>query len=334
MQNQLASDIKVQKQIDGVIKDMPSFVVEWCYYLRTSDRTLLSCYDYIRKIRNFLKYINTDIQKIDVSEITSDACESYMNSCQTYKDKKGMEHITSLSYQQCIWSALNNFVDFLVAKGYTEYNYMQNIERVKGSDLEKINENRILLTKNDFNKILRASKRLSREEILKNRNTLIILLFLTTGIRKTAMSDININDINIDDKTLAITNSKNKTQIYNLSAQTIHYVIKWLEDRKELETTESGNALFITQKGDRLGDDTIYNIVKKSCKLGYGKKLSPTELRTGFCSILYEETDDIQFVQEVIGHQSALTTKRYFKNNNQRKRATKIMSDILDKKRR
>lgn len=333
MQGRLENEMKIFKTADALMESMPSFANEWYMNMKASRKTASSCYDYSRKIRRFLEYVSDDIKNMNANEITLQACESYLISCQTKVGNDGLETFTSDSYQQTIWSALNYFLGFLAKRNYIEYNFMQDISCPKVRDLDRINRERVLLTQKDFNKILNAAKNGSdyMQGLLNNRDVLIILLFMTTGIRKTALTSINIEDIDIKECTLSVVDKGNKIHIYNLNEQTINYLKKWLRDREKVSNEKSGSALFIGKSGERLTDKSIGNIVENCCYKGIGKKLSPHKLRSGFCSILYNKTHDIEFVRKVVGHSRIATTQRYIKTSgDEREKAVKIMSDILN----
>lgn len=332
MQGRLETEMKIQKAIDDIVKTMPSFAKEWYFYLRSSGKSNASCFEYVKIIRRFLEYINDDIKEMDVDEINLQACESFFISCQTTRDRKGMEKYISNSYKQTIWCAINHFLSFLGKNNYIEYNYLSEIKRPDYKTDNNKNKN-INLTQRDFNKILTAAKDGSnyKQGLLSNRDVLIIMLFMTTGMKKTALSEINIEDINMNEETLSVEEKANKIRVYKLNKQVMLYLNKWLEDRKKLETSKSGTALFLKTNGERLGDDSIYNIVKRCCYKGVGKKLPPNKIRAGFCSILYKKTHDIEFVREVAGHSTLQATQKYLNiKGNAQEKSSKIMSDILE----
>lgn len=333
MQGRLENEMKIQKSIEETLKNAPNFLYEWYLNMRASKKTASSCQDYIRKVKKFLEYVCDDIKNMDASEITLRACESYMISCQTKINKNGMIVYTSDSYQQSVWSALNSFLKFLSKRNYVEYNYMGDIERPLNRDLERINNERVLLTQREFNKILDAVKTGSdfMDGLFNNRDTLIILLFMTTGMRETALKDINLEDINLNEKTLTVVDKGNKTHIYSLHEQVIDYYYGWMVDRKKIETINSNSALFINRYGERISSHGVSQIVKKYCEAGIGKALSPHKLRSGFCSILYNKTKDVEFVRRVVGHTNIQTTQRYIKTDGKEKeKAIQIMSDLLN----
>ena len=153
---------------------------------------------------------------------------------------------------------------------------------------------------------------------------------MTTGMRKTALTEIDINDIDLDRCKLSIIDKGKKYHIYSLSDDIMEYIKKWLLDRENIKGHEKTDALFISEKGDRLTGNAIVKIVEKYSKAGLGYSISPHKLRAGFCSILYDKKHDIEFVRKVVGHANIRTTQRYIvTDNTERKEAVDIMSDLL-----
>lgn len=336
MQGRLENELKMQQSTSTMLKDMPTFVNEWYINMKASRKTAASCQDYIRKVKRFLSYISPDVSSIKPEDITLQSCESYLIACQTKTNSDGTIGMTSDSYQQTNWYALNNFLNFLCKRKYIQHNFMNDIDRPKNKDFDRIQEERILLTQKDFNNILKAAKNgagslkaRAFQEKLKNRDILIILLFMTTGMRKTALSEINIQDINYETYSLKIIDKGNKHHFYPLSEMVLQYLELWLVDREHFLKDER-DALFISERGTRLSSQAIAKLVEKYCKEGLGYKISPHKLRAGFCSILYNKTHDVEFVRRTVGHSNIATTQRYITTDqDEKERAINIMSNVL-----
>ena len=72
----------------------------------------------------------------------------------------------------------------------------------------------------------------------------------------------------------------------------------------------------------------VSSITKKA--LGY--EMSPHKLRSGFCSILYKETKDLELVRRIVGHASSITTQRYIViNDDDKEKALKCLERIGEK---
>ena len=328
MQGREENDLKTFEVINEVLSELPDFVNEWYINLRTAGKTALSCYDYLRKTRRFLEYISDNPKEMSLREITPDALQSFVISYQTKKEKNGLEVPINATYQKSMWYVLSSFIKFLARNKYIDYNFMEDMTMPK---TQKKTEQPFVLTQNDFKKILEAAKENGehKQQFLGNRDVLIILLFMTTGMTKSTLAEINLEDVDLKNQRLQVI-KKGKTDIYDLSELVMEYMNKWLEDRKQLETSEPCDALFLQRNGKRLGDDSVYNIVKESCYKGIGKKLPPSKLRSGFCAILYKKTHDVEFVRQMAGLKSIEATLKHIPYNNKgRKASAKIMSEFL-----
>ena len=60
----LENKLKREKLIFDILSNMPQYVTDY-YYNLSASRESSSCLEHIRKIRKFLLYLNSDINKID-----------------------------------------------------------------------------------------------------------------------------------------------------------------------------------------------------------------------------------------------------------------------------
>ena len=76
--------------------------------------------------------------------------------------------------------------------------------------------------------------------------------------------------------------------------------------------------------------NTVANVVRKYSKIGLGYEISPHKLRSGYCSILYNKTGDIEFVRRAVGHSRVDTTQRYIvTKGSEKEKAAEIMEGLL-----
>ena len=336
MKGRIENELKIENTIFNTLSNMPSYATEWYYNLKASSKEASSCNDFINKLRRFLMFIDEDIKNIKPEDITLSHTERYFIFIRKKKDKYNKTVYTSSSYQYGIWCALHNFFKFMVNRKYICENYIDYIERPKNNDLDKINENRILLTKKDFNKIINSvnkgvgsHKAIAHQQKFKSRDLSIIMLFMTTGIRREALSEINIEDLDLQEKTLIVIDKGMKRHICTLSDKVINNINEWLSLRETINK-ENNNALFISGNGKRMTGSAIYKLVEKYCDDALGYHISPHKLRSGFCSILYEEKGDIEFVRRAVGHSNISTTQRYIVTKNKEKsEASNLISSFL-----
>lgn len=332
MNGRLEDEIKKEKKIENGLKDMPEFVTDWYYHLKASDLTVTSRDVMINTLKRFLLSIRPDIKSMRVTDITRTDVNKYMSSIQTKTVAVGENIIkkpTSDSYKQGIWYCLNNFFDYFTEAGEFDKNYMNTIKKKKNHDLARINEHRVLLTSDDFKKIIEAVDK--DNDMTAIRDKAILLLMMGTGIRETALTEINLQDLNMDDRTLSVTDKGDKPHLYVINDVTADAMVEWLDLRDHyMRWKKPTDALFLSQIGNRLSVPALRNLVGKYTKKALGKVLSPHKLRAGFCSILYNQTHDLEFVSRAVGHSDINVTRRYIvTDNNEKDKSSGIINNIF-----
>ena len=153
---------------------------------------------------------------------------------------------------------------------------------------------------------------------------------MTTGMRKSALEQINMNDIDFNNHTLMTIDKGHKIFTYHLSDEVMDVIDKWVRDRYVLLGDKNNEALFVSKENKRMHGNSIVKLVDKYSREALGYHISPHKLRSGFASILYEEKHDLEYVRRVIGHSNITTTQRYVvTNNNEREEAANLISNIL-----
>lgn len=332
MQGRLENELRVNAYIQTLLDDMPEYVSDWYIKLKASDHQARTCQTYIVNVKKYLESIDANVKEIPISRLTSKSVDRYMVSLKIKNDEQGLMIYTSASHQKTNWSALNSFFGYLEREGLIGRNFMKDIGRTKESDEERITENRVLLTKDDFYNIIecvmegvgsKCAQTYQRK--YRNRDMAILLLFMTTGMRREEMREINIEDIDLMEKKLYIVIKGNRRRNLELADNVLSYICAWLDDRKELGLDDC-EALFVNRYGKRMSAQAIYNLIDKYCTEALGYHISPHKLRSGFCSILLEEWGDIHAVMKAVGHKRVETTLRYAvtKNNEQAEGASLI----------
>ena len=310
MEGRMENAIKINNRTRNLLKEMPDFVNGWFLHMSASDVTEASIYEFINRFRRYLLSINPDIKNLTIEDLTKQATEEYMISIKTKTTKDGNVVTTSDSYKQGIWTALNSFFEYAVEDELIIKNPMKNIKKSKNNDLERINANRILLTSKDFTKIRNVV--IKENDIFKERNAAMVILLMTTGIRRTALVEINVDQIDFEKEIVEVVDKGDKYRSCPLSASAIEALQIWMKKREELieKYKLETDALFISAQG-RLTTPALYKIIKKISKQALGKEISPHKLRSGYISVLYNTTHDAEFVRRAVGHSNISTTERY-----------------------
>ncbi len=330
MQGRLESKEKMYKLIDKKLDGKPKYLTVWINNLKAAGKSPKTINDYLGKVLGFLGTINTDMSQVDIKDISVDDLDTYFIKIQT-KIVNGQTVETTKSFCQASWYALNSFFSCMEKRKYIAENIMTSIDKVKGEDdpdSEKARQN--LLTKDDFKKMLEYDNIPGENHHFKIRNKSILLLLMITGMRRNALCEINVEDVTLQNMTLAAVDKGGKPFMYHLTADAVIELKRWLMIRDRYLHGKTTDALFISRYGTRINGNVVRDIVNDNSYMALGKVVNPHKIRAGLCSILYEETHDIEFVRRVIGHKASKTTQRYITTGmDERQVSTGIMSDLL-----
>lgn len=337
MTGRLDSDTKRESVISKKLEAMPKYVSEWNDSMKASGLASTTRSDYLSKIHRFLTQINKETKAIQPIDLTKLKINAYLASLATITDSNGNIRESSDSYKQTVWCCLNSFFSFMEEYGYIDNNPINIKKKPKNKDLERINSDRLLLTKNDFEEILEtvrsgagSNKSKARQERWRNRDLGIIMLLMGTGMRETALTEIDIDDIDLNNNLLNIVDKGNKTHTYYLNNKTIVVIKNWIEERRKFFPNIETHALFLTYQGNRMTAKSLYKLIQKYSEEALGFPISPHKIRSGFCSIMYDATRDIEKVRRMVGHSNVGTTQRYIATENtERKEAANIMEMVF-----
>ena len=160
------------------------------------------------------------------------------------------------------------------------------------------------------------------------RDRLIFMIGCKMGLRRAAISAIDISDIDFNENRIRVIEKGEKIRDCYFGEETKHQILKWLQIRKYLMYGRKDcAALFISTKRERLGAAAIAHIVKKYTGNITSKHITTHKLRATCATTLYEKTGDIYLVADVLGHSNIENTKRYANISTKSK---KKAADILD----
>ena len=243
------------------------------------------------------------------------------------------------SYQIGVYSGLKKFATYLVASRKAEYNPMDNIKRPKFIEKEETIKKREkgYLEKREIKKYISSVKNgvgsdraRAKQDRWKDRDLLIVLLFLNTGMRCSALYKLDVESINLENKTLMVHDKGDKIRQYILSDDLIECAKVWISNREALLSEKEESALFISNERTRMCQKSISRVVNKYAADIKGKTISPHKLRATYGTQLLEATRDIYFVQQCMGHSNPSTTELYIRgqNTDNEEKASGIMSRI------
>lgn len=222
---------------------------------------------------------------------------------------KCTKHLKETSIRRKIIS-IKLYFDFLYNKKIIKANPFFNLK----FKLKKEHRLPKTLQITDIKELLSAisSEKITSEfsKFQKMRNLAIIDILISTGIRIGELSQIKLNDINLENRTLLIHGKGKKERLLFLSSDdTISNIYNWLiiRDKHNIQN----NYLFINRYGNMLSIHSIEEIYEKYRKKANINNSTPHYLRHTFATNLLSNGADIRSVQEILGHASISTTEIY-----------------------
>lgn len=314
--------------INVILDNSPEYMTGFSNFM--SDSSIKTKYYYINHVNAFMKYTNKNPEALLFDDFSN-----YMTEI-TYKEDGSK---TSSSYQINIYSSLKKFCEYLYVTKRLSENYMLYIKRPKAKDSQEtiIKREKGYLTERELKRYIRnveigatAPHRVQSVE-WDIRDKAIILTFLCTGIRNSALRTIDVQDVDLKKKTLVVTDKGEHVRIFDIPDSLCEAIAEWLECRETIMKGYHSQALFVSRRKNRMDSGTVLHIVKRYAdKVIDDKNITPHKLRATYGTQLYNKTGDIYFVQECMGHSNPKVTELYIRDKKQNtKRAGDIMDNLL-----
>ena len=149
--------------------------------------------------------------------------------------------------------------------------------------------------------------------ILAYRDYAILELLYATGARLSEIIYINIDDVNLSDRTILIRRRERKKRMVFFGRKAARILKFYLDVRPVLVKEGSKErSLFLNCYGRRISGRAVHTIVEKYWFLsGIPRKITPQSFRHSFAAHLLDRGGDSHFVQELLGHSHIETTERY-----------------------
>lgn len=146
------------------------------------------------------------------------------------------------------------------------------------------------------------------------RNKAMMEVMYSCGLRVSEVVNLKISNIYRLEGFLRIFGKGSKERLVPVSAgalKEIDLYMHWRNHLPEIDSKDS-DILFLNRRGKRLSRILIFNVVKEHSALaGIKKNVSPHTFRHSFATHLVEGGADLRAVQEMLGHESILTTEIY-----------------------
>jgi integrase/recombinase XerC len=155
------------------------------------------------------------------------------------------------------------------------------------------------------------------------RDAAVLEVLYATGIRVSELCGLDLGDLDRERRVIRVFGKGRKERTVPLGAPALRALEAWLgKTRLQLETADSGQAMFLGERGKRVDPRVVRRIVHRSLQMTQGAPdLGPHGLRHAMATHLLEGGADLRSVQEMLGHASLATTQIYTHVTNERLRS-------------
>jgi integrase/recombinase XerD len=146
------------------------------------------------------------------------------------------------------------------------------------------------------------------------RNKAMLETLYSCGLRVSELVGLKITNLFFEQGFIKVEGKAGKERLVPVSGRAVDEVGKYMNEyRKKLNVAkDSENILFLNRRGRKLSRVMIFTIIKNLAeKIGLGKSISPHTFRHSFATHLINGGADLRAVQEMLGHESILTTEIY-----------------------
>ena len=256
----------------------------------------------------------------------------------TYITELGYSKFNDIDYQ-----VIRKYLTYLYEKKYTNKTISRHISSLRSLfkyllKEKKIKNNPMTLVSNP-----KIEKKLPKfvpykelEQILNiydsnnaidTRNTLILELLYSTGIRVGELVNIKLKDIEFNKKEIRILGKGNKERIVLFGSRCYNLINKYLDNFYKKYNTLNSDYLLLGVKGNKINDREVRKIVDEAVnRAGIKLNISPHVLRHTFATHMLNEGADLKSVQQLLGHESLSTTTIYTHLSNERLRSVYLHS--------
>ena len=262
-----------------------------------SERTITA---YQADLEAFRQFYETLDKGLSWSNIDKDVVRQWVVSM--------MEHGNIASSVNRRLSALRSFYKFLLQRKMVK---CDPVHMMSGPKKEKPLPT--CIRESEMNRLL--DDVLFEDNYAGSRDYMILLMFYSTGIRVSELTNLKVSDVDMSQRQLKVTGKRNKQRVIPFGNEMETCLKHYLEERRKLLESRgmSAEALFLNERtcqkmdSKKVGSRVKYYLSMVTTQ----KKRSPHVLRHTFATSMLNHYADLQSVKELLGHKSLSTTEIY-----------------------
>jgi integrase/recombinase XerD len=242
-----------------------------------------------------------EIDQIDLDLM--DDYKLYLNKYRKPLDGKPMTVGSKRGYLTYV----KTFVEKLFIKRLLSSNTLEHIELPKiGRPLPKA-----VFSQNEISRVLDQCLVFGFTGM---RDRAIMETFFATGIRRTELANLDIDDVDLNEQQVRVRKGKGgRERIVPISERGCEWIAFYLSKvRPRISFISSGSALFLANNGKRFKPNKLSDMVSRYVKLAGIKRAGSCYLfRHATATTMLDNGADLRHVQEMLGHADISTTQIY-----------------------
>ena len=321
LERELKSDSKMKKKLNA----LPQIFTDFYYALEGEGKSYTTLTNYINHNIDFMNYV-TDNNMCDDFYLNVKPADinRYMASLR-HKKINGEIIRTGDDIRAARWTSLKAFFEFLKGNGDIDENPLDKTKRPQIKTEHRIT----YLAKDEINKVLNEIRLHSTDQKI-SRDLCIVSLMLSTGLRVSAVTQINVEDVDLDNNTIKVVEKGNKVRTIHFGDNLNALLWDCIKDRDKYFPDADTNALFLSQWKRRMTTQAVRDLVAKYTSNIQGKHITPHKLRASAATNLAASGVSIQAIAKVLGHENIQTTRRYVEVlDSEANKATNILDNLI-----
>lgn len=278
------------RKVENVVWKSKMSLKDYEYYLKIecamSPNTVAS---YISDLTAFFSAVGKDPKDVVPEDIISYFAET------TTLSKRS---------QARVLSSLHSFYKWMIMEGEMTDNPSDAIEAPKlGKYLPAV------LSVEEVDRLIAA---VDLDSAFGKRDRAMLETLYGLGLRVSELVSLRISSIWTEQGFVSVIGKGDKQRLVPLGGMARDAIRDYLEVRGPAADSESSDILFLNRFGRALTRVAVFKMIKAyAVKAGISKEISPHTLRHSFATHLIENGADLRAVQEMLGHESILTTEIY-----------------------
>ena len=266
---------------------------------------IISDYSYYLRIERALSPNTVEAYTSDVDNFFSSvAAEPSTVSTRDILDYLAENARLSKRSQSRLLSSFRSFFDWLVMEGDRKDNPCDPVDSPKlGRYLPEV------LSVDEVTSIIDS---VDLSKWTGKRDKAILEILYGCGLRVSEAVGLKISNVYLDEGFVRVVGKGDKERIVPMGEMAAAAVREYMAVRPDPASQQYDDILFLNRFGKAISRVALFNMVKnQAMAAGVNKEISPHTFRHSFATHLIENGADLRVVQEMLGHESILTTEIY-----------------------